>query len=78
MHRTQILLENWQYETLKTLAEQEGRSLGDLVRNLLARQLRNNGKSAQARLASIEGLGADRGASGRDHDRFLYGKGRRS
>lgn len=76
MHRTQILLADWQYQTLKALAEQEGRSLGELVRDLITRQLRSRGKNAKACLAAIEGIGADRGATGRNHDRFLYGKER--
>jgi len=32
MHRTQILLEEEQYERLKAESERSGRSLGDLVR----------------------------------------------
>jgi predicted DNA-binding ribbon-helix-helix protein len=77
LHRTQILLEDWQHQALKRMAEKEGRSLGALVRALLTQQLRRRRKNATARLAVIEGLGEDRGAAGRDHDRYLYGKGKR-
>ncbi len=32
MHRTELLLEDWQYEALRGRAEREGRSLSALVR----------------------------------------------
>ena len=33
MHRTQILLDEWQYQRMKDLSEREGRSLSSLVRD---------------------------------------------
>jgi plasmid stability protein len=72
MHRTQIILEDWQYQALRARAEQEGRSISDLVREALRSSLaqppeRNN------RLREIEGVGEDASTYGEDHDRFLYG-----
>ena len=77
MQRTQILLEDWQYQALKARAQREGRSMSDLLRQILDAHL---GKAAARtpRLADIRAVGEDRAARGRDHDRFLYGKsGRR-
>ena len=79
MHRTQIILEDWQYQALKSLSEKNGASLAAELRSILTHHLRARRKSARARLRAIEGLGEDAKSSGRDHDRFLYGnKGPRS
>ena len=77
MQRTQILLEEWQYERLRALAERTGRSVSALVREILGRhlQLRRNG--SRRSLHTIEGLGADQKSTGRDHNRLLYGAARR-
>ncbi len=80
MHRTQILLDKWQYEMLKAMAESQGKSLSSLVREAVSAFL-DNAKRRQAglRLADIEGIAEDQDVTGRDHDRMLYGpEGRRS
>ena len=76
-YRTQILLEPWQHGALKALAEREGVSISDLVRRLLTRQLRPR-RARHRGLQAIAGLGRDRKAAGRDHDRWLYGPGARA
>ncbi len=73
-HRTQVLLEGWQHAALKSLAEREGVSISDLVRRILSQRLRPR-PSRQKGLRSIAGIGRDRSATGRDHDRWLYGPG---
>jgi plasmid stability protein len=72
MHRTQIILEDWQYETLRARAQQEGRSLSAVVREILHHALDGSGRP-RGRLRAIEGIAEDRSAYGRTHDRFLYG-----
>jgi hypothetical protein len=73
-HRTQLLLEPWQYGALKALAEREGVSISDMVRRILSRRLRP--RSGRGRgLRAVAGIGSDRKAAGRDHDRWLYGAG---
>lgn len=74
-HRTQILLETWQYGALKSLAAREGASLSDMVRRILTQRLRPR-RSRGDGLRVIAGIGRDRQAAGRDHDRWLYGPGR--
>lgn len=77
MQRTQIMLDDWQYEALKAQAERQGRSMSELLREMLDASLRKE-PSRRSGLEDIRGIGADRKASGRSHDEFLYGKdGRR-
>lgn len=72
-HRTQILLEEWQYGALKNLAESEGVSISDMIRRLLTTHLRPQ-KSRPKGLQAIAGIGRDPLARGRDHDQWLYGR----
>jgi hypothetical protein len=74
MHRTQIIIEDWQYQALRARAEKENRSISDLVRDILRRALAQPPRG-KGRLGEIEGVGEDAGAYGRDHDRLLYGGG---
>ena len=79
MHRTQILLEEEQYEMLKVAAERDGRSISSLVREAVASFLGKRRRSSSKGLADIAGVGEDKGSSGRGHDRILCGpRGRRS
>ena len=72
MHKTHVVLEDWQYEALRTLAEQEHRSISELVREMLTRYLVGNHEIARQRLAAMEGIGADAHATGQNHDAFLH------
>ena len=74
MHRTQLLLEQWQHEALKTLAERQGRSLSALVREILTAHLEGSPRRAKRRLEQIEGVAEGPADLGRDHDRYLYGR----
>jgi len=77
MHRTQILLEQWQYDTLRSLAERRGTSLSALVRAILTEHLEEDARRAERRLSQIEGIAEGPADLGRDHDRYLYGKRKR-
>ena len=77
MQRTQIMLDDWQYEALKAQAERQGRSMSELLREMLQTFL-DKEPDRRSELDDICGIGTDRKASGRRHDEFLYGKsGRR-
>jgi hypothetical protein len=80
MHRTQIMLDEWQYEKLKAAAEREGRSISSLVRDAVSAFLDGGrGRRGPATsLSDIAGIGDDPGTSGREHDRVLYGPRRGS
>ncbi len=73
MHRTQIQLHDWQYEVLKATSERHGKSISSLIREAVSAFLGGGRGRSAARLAGIEGIGEDDEASGRGHDRFLYG-----
>lgn len=74
-HRTQISLDEWQYESLKARAEREDRSLSDMVREAVTEYLVDEtaGRVTRRRLPDIRGIGSDPQVSGEDHDRVLYG-----
>ena len=74
MHRTQLLIEQWQYEALRLRAERRSVSISELVREILTKHLENKEPSE---LYKIEGIGADGSGVARDHDAFLYGKKKR-
>lgn len=74
MHRTQLLLEEWQYEALRARAEREGRSLSALIREILHTSLAPSAPTSRSRLGEIEGIGEDADSYGEDHDRRLYGE----
>ncbi|MFN0206923.1 MAG: ribbon-helix-helix protein, CopG family [Planctomycetota bacterium] len=72
MHRAQILLDPWQFETLRSMAERTGKSISELVREILNDRLRPLAKNKGSDLDAIEGIANDAGASGRNHDALLY------
>ena len=72
MHKKQVVLEDWKYEALQILAEQEHRSISDLVREMLTRYLVGNHEIARQRLAAMERIGNDAHATSEDHDACLY------
>jgi len=72
MHRTQIIIEEWQYQTLRSRAEREDCSISELVREILCTALEQSPRR-KSRLQTIEGIGEDQSTHGREHDLFLYG-----
>ena len=73
MHRTQLLLEEWQYEELKVMSEREGRSISELVREMVSERLGRRGFRSTA-LADLAGLVKEGPADlGENHDYYLYG-----
>lgn len=72
MHKTHIVLEDWQYEALQSLAARAQRSISALVREILTSHLSAPHETVRQRLGAIEGIGADAHATGQDHDTFLY------
>ena len=74
-HRTQISLDDWQYESLKARSEREDRSLSDMIREAVTEYLvdETEGRVSRRKLSDIRGIGSDPEVSGADHDRILYG-----
>jgi hypothetical protein len=73
MHRSQIFLEEWQYETLKAQAERNGQSISELVRVILNEHLAENRSKALQLLESLNGIGKSPHQA-RDVDKRLYRK----
>lgn len=71
MHRTQIMLEERQYEFLKKVSEENKKSISQVLREILDSYSKNSNIHS---LSSISGIAEDSEAYGRDHDKWLYKK----
>ena len=75
MHRTQISLEEQQYENLIAESQRRRISLSALIRQLVTDHFASEPASHTNPLAQITGIGEGDGAAvGREHNRFLYGQ----
>ena len=76
MHRTQVLLEEQQYQALRGRARRDGKSMGQLVRELVEAGLGAPGRkpSRRRRLRDSRGMFRAPDLRGRDHDDHLYGE----
>ena len=75
MHRTQIMLEEDQYEVLRERARRDGKSLGQVIRELLRTGLaacRPHDHSTGSDLRSLRGVFHAPAVRGLDHDLYLY------
>lgn len=74
MHRTQISLEEQQYEHLVAESRRRSISLSAIIRQLVSEHLEKQSTPLNP-LDQIAGIGEGDGQSvGREHNRFLYGK----
>ena len=72
-HRTQLILEEWQYDGARAIAESSGVSLASVVREAVSQYLSNRDTAHGSSLEELRGIGHDPGLSGIDHDEVLYG-----
>ena len=72
MHRTQVIIEEWQHEYLKNMSEEKGKSISEILRGMITANF-EEGASGET-LSALCGLGEDEEGCGRDHDKLLYGK----
>ena len=75
-HRTQISLEDWQYQMLLEISRKTKKSLAGIIRDLIAEKFsKQPARKREDELFTLIGIGAGDGSSvARDHDRYLYGK----
>ena len=75
-HRTQISLEDWQYQMLIEMSRKTKKSLSGIIRDLLSEKLsKQTFKRSEDPLFKLIGIGAGDGLPvAREHDRYLYGK----
>ena len=68
------MLEQWQYDQLRGIAEREGKSLSALVREIVERDLARRSRKSAKLLAELDGIGEGPADLGINHDRYLYGE----
>ncbi len=75
-HRTQISLEDWQYQILREMSIKLKKSLSCIIRDLLTEKLsRETSKTEKDSILGIIGIGTGDGLpAAKEHDRFLYAK----
>lgn len=71
MHRTQVMIEDKHYAFLKEKAKHENKSISQILRELLDNCTK---KSNMYSLSSLAGILEDEECSGKDHDKWIYGK----
>ena len=78
MRQTNISLEEWQYFHVKELAEREGKSISQIIRELIdARSELGEGEIEKDPIFDIIAMGRGEGGGvAREHDEILYRKGR--
>ncbi len=75
LHRTQVLLEDWQYQYLRQLSSQTNRSVSSILREWVAESIQSRTQEpvSQDPFFDIIGMvGGDGTPVGRHHDRYLY------
>lgn len=74
-HRTQISLDDWQYQVLLDLSRKTRKSLSALIREMITEKFAPSGVAEHDPVYSIVGIGtSNRKNTARDHDAVLYGK----
>jgi hypothetical protein len=75
-HRTQISLDDWQYQVLLDLSRKTKKSLSALIREMVTEKLAPKaGMAENDPIYSIVGIGGSGlKHTARDHDAVLYGK----
>ena len=71
MHRTQVILEDKQYQFLKKVSEKEKKSISQLLREIVKKY---SEKTDVFSVSSIAGIAEDTEIYGKDHDKWLYRK----
>lgn len=77
MHRTQVMLEESQYVALRERARRSGKSMGEIIRELLSREASlGPGRTLKESegLFALEGALNDGAMAAKDHDTILYGR----
>ena len=74
MHRMQVLFEEKQYQALRARSHRDGKSMSQLVRELVARGLEAPERKPprRSRLRDSKAMSRAPGVRGRDHDEHLY------
>lgn len=73
-HRTQVSLEDWQYQVLLETSRKTKKSLSSIIRELVTEKFSRQAESAKSDpIMKIIGIGAGDGSPvAREHDKYLY------
>lgn len=73
-HRTQVSLEDWQYQVLLETSRKTKKSLSSIIRELVTEKFsRQTAITKSDPIMKIIGIGAGDGSSvAREHDKYLY------
>lgn len=73
-HRTQVSLEDWQYQVLLEVSIKTKKSLSSIIRELVTEKFsRQTAFTKSDPIMKIVGIGAGDGTPvARDHDKYLY------
>ncbi len=76
MHRTQLLLEDWQYQKLTKLARVKKRSLAEIIREWISERLKTKAKKNDPLFAAIGMIKGKKSKTriSENVDAILYGK----
>ncbi|MBI3818645.1 MAG: hypothetical protein HY286_08145 [Planctomycetes bacterium] len=77
MHRVQLLLEAWQYEALKSAAARSGKSVSEVVRQIVTKEVGVPSGRSRSEFDAISGIVNDAPSVARDHDKYIYVSKRR-
>jgi len=73
-HRTQISLEDWQYQMLLDISKRTKKSLSAIIRDLISEKLTIKVNKKADSVAELIGIGSGDGSPiAREHDKYLYG-----
>jgi hypothetical protein len=75
MHRSQILLEEWQYQYLSDEARRKGKSISQIVRQLVTEWIESHRAEARAGDPIFDIIGMVSSGDGRlaeEHDKYIY------
>jgi hypothetical protein len=75
MHRSQILLEEWQYQYLRDEARREGKSISQIVRELITERMESRRGEALQDDPFFDIIGMVSSGDGRvaeEHDKYIY------
>lgn len=75
-HRTQISLDDWQYQALLEISKKTKKSLSAIIRESLTEKLSTKAVNKEKDpLSRLIGIGSGDGSPvARKHDKYLYGK----
>lgn len=76
VHRTQILIDSWQYQLLNNLSKRSRKSISAIIRELINEKFSKSPQDIQKdSIFNVIGIGSGDGTPcAREHDQFIYQK----